>query len=246
MSNSPYPDDSSNTLYDQLNAIPNLRNVTQVQNEIASITQLSPSRDYEVVQNARRLATTEYTFNPRLGYISLNQALNGNEVLAVAYEYTIGGQVYRVGDLTNTGIEPPNVMFLKLIKGRVNNTKLPTWDLMMKNIYALGGFQIDRKDFKMDVLYYVDTIGNRLNYIPTSPAQPNVYAKPLNRLFNLDKLNSNNDPRPDGEFDFIEGVMINSANGRIIFPVREPFGSYLRSKFTDSVSAEPLRVSGTL
>ncbi|MBK9402090.1 MAG: hypothetical protein IPN36_14960 [Bacteroidetes bacterium] len=96
-----------------------MRNVTQVQNEIASITQLSPSRDYEVVQNARRLATTEYTFNPRLGYISFNQALNGNEVFAVAYEYTVGGQVYRVGDLTNTGIEPPKVMFLKLIKGRV-------------------------------------------------------------------------------------------------------------------------------
>ncbi|MBK9402091.1 MAG: hypothetical protein IPN36_14965 [Bacteroidetes bacterium] len=44
------------------------------------------------------------------------------------------------------------------------------------------------KDFKMDVLYYVDTIGNRLNHIPV-PAQTNVYAKPLNRLFNLDKLN---------------------------------------------------------
>ncbi len=234
-----FPSDSANNLYSVLNANTNLRDVTQVQNEIAGITQLSASRDYEVVQNARRLATTEYTFNPRLGYISLNQALNGNEVLAVAYEYTVGGQVYRVGDLTNTGIEPPKVLFLKLIKGRVNNTKLPTWDLMMKNIYALGGFQIDRKDFKMDVLYYVDTIGNRLNYIPTTPAQTNVYAKPLNRLFNLDKLNANNDPRPDGEFDFIEGVMINSATGRIIFPVREPFGSYLRSKFTDSTSAEP-------
>ncbi len=235
----PFPQDSANSLYDQFLQNPDLRDVTLVQNSIAGITALSPSRDYEVVQNARRLATTEYTFNPRLGYISLNQALNGNEVLAVAYEYTIGGKVYRVGDLTNTGIEPPKVLFMKLLKGRVNNTKLPTWDLMMKNVYALGGFQLDRKDFKMDVLYYVDTIGNRLNYIPTSSAQTNVYAKPLNRLFNLDKLNSNNDPRPDGEFDFIEGVTINSNNGRIIFPVREPFGSFLESKFNDSAAAAP-------
>ena len=235
----PYPADSANTLYDYLNGNSNFRDVNQVQNEISGVTQFSASKDYEVVQNARRLAPTEYTFNTRLGYISLNQALNGNEVLAVAFEYTVGGKTYRVGDLTNTGIDPPKVMFLKLIKGRVNNTKLPTWDLMMKNIYALGGYQIDRKDFKLDVLYYVDTIGNRLNYIPTTPSQTNVYAKPLNRLLNLDKVNQNNDPRPDGEFDFIEGVMINSANGRIIFPVREPFGSYLRSKFTDSTSAEP-------
>lgn len=235
----PFPQDSANSLYDQFLGIPDLRDVTLVQNSIAGITQLSPSRDYEVVQNARRLAATEYTFNPRLGYISLNQALNGNEVLAVAYEYTIGGKVYRVGDLTNTGIEPPKVLFMKLLKGRVNNTKLPTWDLMMKNVYALGGFQLDRKDFKLDVLYYVDTIGNRLNYIPTTPAQTNVYAKPLNRLFNLDKLNSNNDPRPDGEFDFIEGVTINSNNGRIIFPVREPFGSFLESKFNNPADADP-------
>ncbi|MBK7966633.1 MAG: cell surface protein SprA [Bacteroidetes bacterium] len=237
--NNIYPSDSANSLYDFFNLNSDLRDVTLVQNEIAGITQLSPSRDYEVVQNARRLAPTEYTFNPRLGYISLNQALNGNEVLGVAYEYTLGGKVYRVGDLTNTGIEPPKVLFMKLLKGRVNNTKLPTWDLMMKNVYALGGFQLDRKDFKLDVLYYVDTIGNRLNYIPTNSTQTNVYAKPLNRLFNLDKLNSNNDPRPDGEFDFIEGVTINSNNGRIIFPVREPFGGYLESKFNDSAAAAP-------
>lgn len=245
VSGGPYPDNASNSLYDSTNANsflianPSLRDVNSVQNEMATFPQFSASRDYEVVQNARRLQPSEYTFNPRLGYISLNQALNGNEVLAVAYEYTIGGKVYRVGDLTNTGVDPPQVLFLKLVKARVNNVLLPTWDLMMKNVYALGGFQIDRKDFRMDVLYYVDTIGNRLNYIPTLPSQTNVYSRALNRLFNLDKLNANNDPRPDGEFDFIEGVTINSASGRIIFPVREPFGSYLRSQFTDSTFAQP-------
>ena len=39
--------------------------------------------------------------------------------------------------------------------------------------------------------------------------------------------------RPDGLFDFIEGVTARSSNGRIIFPVREPFGKYLRSQFAD-------------
>jgi hypothetical protein len=190
------------------------------------------------VQNARKLNPNEFTFNPRLGYISLNQALNTNEVLAVAFEYTVGSQIYRVGELTTSGVEPPKVLMLKLLKSRITNTKLPLWDLMMKNIYALGGFQIDKKDFKLNVLYYVDTIGNRLNYIPVAPTEPNVYAKALNRLFNLDKLNVNNDPRPDGEYDFIEGVTINSNSGRVIFPVREPFSSYLRSQFVNQANAD--------
>lgn len=238
--NTQFPSDSANSLYaNLLTNYPKVRDVNELQNTITSVPGLSASRDYEIVQNARKLAPSEYTFNPRLGYISLNQALNGNEVLGVAFEYSIGSQVFRVGDLTNTGVEPPNVLLLKLLKGRVNNVRLPTWDLMMKNVYALGGFQIDRKDFRLDVMYYVDTIGNRLNYVPAGSNQPNVNAKPLTRLFNLDRLNQNNDPRADGEFDFIEGITINSATGRIIFPVKEPFGSFLASKFTDSLSAEP-------
>ncbi len=232
--NDPYPSDSANSLYGNLLSLyPNIRNVGDVQNTLSGISSLSSSRDYEVVQNARKLNPNEYTFNSRLGYVSLNQSLNGNEVLGVAFEYTYGNKVYRVGELTTSGVEPPKVLVMKLLKARVNNTKLPTWDLMMKNIYALGGFQIDRKDFKLNVLYYVDTIGNRLNYLPVGPDEPKLYAKPLNRLYNLDKLNVNNDPRPDGEYDFIEGITINATNGRIIFPVREPFGSYLRSQFVN-------------
>ena len=234
-----YPSDSANTLYDNINAAyPGLRDVNQLQNVMTSIPGFSASRDYEVVQNARRLNQSEYTFNARLGYISLNQALNSNEVLAVAYEYTVGNKVYKVGDLTTSGIEPPQTLILKLVKGRIINTKLPLWDLMMKNIYALGGFQIDKKDFRLDVLFYSDTIGNRLNKLIVPESETNLYGKSLNRVFQLDKLNQNNDPRPDGEYDFIEGVTINAQTGRIIFPEREPFSSYLRSQFVDPALAE--------
>lgn len=233
----PYPDDSTNSIYTIISGITGTRDVGSVQNVLTPSTGLIASRDYEVVQNARRLNPSEFTFNSRLGYISLNQALNSTEVLAVAFEYTVGNQVFQVGDLTTSGIEPPQVLFLKLIKGRVTNTRLPTWDLMMKNVYALGGYQIDRAEFRLDVLFYNDTIGNRLNKLLVPPSETNIYGKSLNRIFNLDKLNSNNDPRPDGEYDFIEGVTINSSNGRIIFPVREPFSSYLRTQFTDPVLA---------
>lgn len=229
-----YPSDSANSLYDNLlQQYPAIRDVNQLQNTMTSIPGFAASTDYEVVQNARKLNPTEYTFNSRLGYISLNQALNSNEVLAVAYEYTIGNKVYKVGDLTTSGVEPPQTLVLKLVKGRIINTKLPTWDLMMKNIYALGGFQIDKKDFRLDVLYYSDTIGNRLNKLIVPASETNLYGKSLNRVFQLDKLNQNNDPRPDGEYDFIEGITINTQTGRIIFPVREPFAGYLRTQFVD-------------
>ena len=43
-------------------------------------------RDFEKIENARKLNEREYDFNRQLGYISLNTALNTDEVLAVAYE----------------------------------------------------------------------------------------------------------------------------------------------------------------
>jgi cell surface protein SprA len=40
-----------------------------------------------------------------LGYISLQQRLANDEVLAVAYQYTIGDKVYQVGEFGNDGID---------------------------------------------------------------------------------------------------------------------------------------------
>lgn len=236
-----YPSDSSNSLYYQLTHNPSytaVREFDQAASVMSSIQGFQGSKDYEVILNARKLdQNKDFTFNRQLGYISLNQPLNPNDVLAVAYEYTVGNKVYKVGDLTTDNIQSPKTLLLKLIKSKITNTSLPTWDLMMKNIYSLGGFQIEKEDFKLDVLYYADTVGTRLNFIPTTPDDVNIYQKPLNRLLNLDRLNVNNDPRPDGEYDFIEGVTINTANGRIIFPVLEPFGGYLRSRaVNDSVA----------
>jgi cell surface protein SprA len=32
-------------------------------------------------------------------------------------------------------------------------TSLPTWDLMMKNIYSLNAFQVNPQEFKLNILY---------------------------------------------------------------------------------------------
>ena len=53
-------------------------------------------------------------------------------------------------------------------------------------------------------------------------------------MLRLDKLNQQLDVQSDGIFDFIEDVTVKASNGRIIFPVREPFGSHLNDLFIDS------------
>lgn len=195
------------------------------------------SQDFEKLE-ARLLSTSDYTLNTRLGYISLNQALNQNEVLAVAFEYTLNGQTYQVGEFSNGGISAPSALVVKLLKGNIFTTKYPTWDLMMKNIYSLGAYQVNPQDFKLAVMYDNAATGIPINYIPAGSAENKVDGIPLIRVFNLDKLNTQSDPYPDGEFDFVEGITVNASKGRIIFPVLEPFGSYLRSRFTSSTLAD--------
>src|ERR1043165_1884175 len=90
-----------------------------------------------------------------------------NQVLAVAYEYTLNGVTHRVGDLSSGGLAVGNgALFAKLIKGTNINPQFYTWDLMMKNIYSLGGYNIQTHDFRLDVVYQDDQIGTSINYIP--------------------------------------------------------------------------------
>jgi cell surface protein SprA len=154
----------------------------------------------------------------------------------VAYEYSYNGQINRVGDLTIAGINPPNRLFVKILKSTNVNQLYPVWDLMMKNIYSLGAYGLSQKDFFLNVLYYNDSTGADINFLGAGATEPDVNGIPLIRVLNLDRVNSQRDPQPDGVFDYIEGLTINSNDGRIIFPVVEPFGSYLRSKFNPNTN----------
>ncbi|MFW5835418.1 MAG: cell surface protein SprA [bacterium] len=231
-----YPRNRLNNLYDLMTTTySGIRNINQV---TTTLNPLSPDfaigQDYEEIENARQLSPRDYTVNSRLGYISLNTALDADEVLAVAFEYTMGGQTYRVGEFSNEGISAPEALIVKLLKGTNLSPRLPTWDLMMKNVYSIGAWEVNRDDFVLNVMYQDDQTGNALNYIPEGSIRKNT----LLRVMNLDDLDSRLDPYPDGSFDFIEGITINPSNGRIIFPVLEPFGSHLKSEFADDAIAE--------
>lgn len=229
----------SNTLYDEIVGLAGagVRDIQQTNAILAnnySAHGINGGEDYEKIENARRLDPSEYTVNNALGFISLRSALNPDEVLAVAYEYTYQGQVYQVGEFSTDNVKAPNALILKLLKSTTQSPQLSSWDLMMKNIYSIGAIQMSADDFTMNVMYRNDSIGTELQYIP----EGNIANQLLLRVMNLDRLDKKNEINPDGRFDYVEGYTALSSTGRIIFPVLEPFGSHLRKKIGNDVIAD--------
>ena len=130
---------------------------------------MAPVQDFEKTF-ARKLQSSEYYFNPQIGFISLNQPLQPDEVLGVAFQYTYNGSVFQVGEFSQD--VPPDttgtsqkVLFLKLLKATSQRTNLPIWDLMMKNVYSVGFGQLERQDFKLNILYEEPSLGEK-RYLP--------------------------------------------------------------------------------
>src|SRR5690606_16253562 len=238
-----YPSDQlSNNLYQKLtttySGIRDFQNAPAILDPLASIYNFSPQQDYELITNAKKLSSNEYTFNERLGFISLNSELRNDQALAVAFEYTMNGKVYRVGELTTSGIDPSKPLIVKLIRGRNFTTALPSWKLMMKNVYNLNAFQISKDKCRLDVLYLDNAAGSSLRQRP-EPNDPNIAHRRRIRVFTADNLNTSGDATPYGDriFDYIEGITVNSQTGRIFLPSVEPFGRYLESKFQSATTA---------
>ncbi|MEM7102471.1 MAG: cell surface protein SprA [Bacteroidota bacterium] len=224
------PDNDANSQFDDVMETQGTRDLDNAVSSLQGQLNYTQIEDFEKVR-ARLLSPSEYNFHPELGYISLNVNLQPEDVLGVAFEYTYNGEVHQVGEFTNdVPISPDtlNVLYVKLLKSTTANVGLPMWDLMMKNVYGIGAFQVNQQDFKLDI-FYQDAGGGEKRFIPKG----SVNGTPLISLFNLDNLNSYNDPISDGVFDFVPGITINPRNGRVIFPILEPFGSHLEAQFDD-------------
>ena len=236
----PALDNPSNNSNDLLSTIksqyPEARNinlVTQVLEPLSAFG-IEGGRDYEKVESARMLSSNEYDLNATLGYISIKSALNADEVLAVAFEYTYGGQVYQVGEFSGDITNTENALFLKMLKSTTTSPRLPMWRLMMKNVYSLGGYQIQKKNFRLNIKYLSDTTGTKINYLPVA----GLNDKSLLQVMNLDRLDSNEESNPDGFFDFVDGYTVLPQTGKIIFPVAEPFGSHLAQAIDNPAIAQ--------
>ena len=225
------PTNSSNNIFDLINrgAIRSVNNITSYMQSIG----FTAGTDYEKVESARLLNSSEYTYNEQLGFITLNQPLSADQVLAVAFQYQVIGDttVYQVGELTTDGINDPNTLVVKLIKGTGVDTKSPLWKLMMKNVYFLRSTQIGRENFRLNILYESREGGVGIGYFTSGPKE----GIPLIELFGLDRMDaSQNYYYADGVFDWFDsaafkGGTIQASSGRIFFPYVEPFGKDLRN-----------------
>ena len=216
-----------------------IRDINTASNYLKSLG-YDPGLDFEKVEVARKLESSEYTLNRRLGFISLNTTLNPDQTLAVAFQYTVIGRdsaVFQVGEFSDQGVVAPNCLVTKLLKSTSLNTRVPMWDLMMKNVYSIGAYQVSRDKFIMNILYSGNDNGVPTGYFVEGPED--IKGVPLLRIFNFDNLNQQQNPPDDGLFDFIDGAATNggtiqSSNGKIFFTVLEPFGSYLRKQIISS------------
>lgn len=234
------PSNGSNNLLQYMNParIRSINNVTSYMQGLG----FSSGTDYEKIESARLLSSSEYTYNEELGFITLSQALSADQMLAVAFQYQVIGDetVYQVGELTTDGINDPNTLVVKLIKGTSIDVHSPLWKLMMKNVYFLKSTQIGRDNFRLNVLYESKEGGVGIGYFTDGPKE----GIPLIELFGLDRMDaSQNYFYADGVFDWFDsaaykGGTIQASTGRIFFPYVEPFGKDLRQLLGDDAFAK--------
>ena len=242
------PTNQSNNLSTLLTPNSGIRDISTTESTLNAFM-MQQGTDYSMLHNARKLDQSEFRLDNQLGYISLNRRLNDGEVLAVAYEYTVAGQVngsnatsFKVGEFSNDGIKAPDNLAVKLLRSEILTTKrpnaitgkeepFPTWRLMMKNIYALGAFPLTNDGFRFEVQYRDDQTGIPSNTLQNA-VTPGIATKPLIQVLNVDRLDQSQFVNPDGFFDYVEGITVNSANGYVIFPEPEPFGENLEESLT--------------
>ena len=225
------PKNGSNNLFEVINtsAIRSINSITSYMQGLGFVA----GSDYEKVESARLLNSNEYTYNEQMGFITLSQPLSADQVLAVAFQYQVIGDttVYQVGELTTDGVNDPNTLVVKLIKGTGVDTRSPLWKLMMKNVYFLKSTQIGRENFRLNVLYESREGGVGIGYFTEGPKE----GIPLIELFGLDRMDATqNYYYADGVFDWFDsaafkGGIIQASTGRIFFPYVEPFGKDLRT-----------------
>ena len=233
------PSNSSNNLLQMVNlqAVRSINSVTGYMQGLG----FTNGVDYEKVESARLLNDNEYTFNSQLGFISLNQPLSNDQVLAVAFQYQVIGDttVYQVGELTTDGINDPNTLVVKLLKSTSVNPRSPLWRLMMKNVYFLKSSQLSKDGFRLNILYESTNGGVGVGYFTEGPQQ----GKPLIEVFGMDRMDASQTYYyADGVFDWFDsaafkGGLIQASTGRIFFPYVEPFGRDLRTLLSDDAFA---------
>ena len=215
------PENGANSEYEAMTTTYNAaRDIDQAMSVLSGV--MTGGTEFEKLSAARLLSSSEYTLNSALGYISLKTALQTDQVLAVAYEFTYGGKTYRVGEFAADHTAAQDALYVKALKNTSNNPQQPNWPLMMKNVYYLAT-NVEKQKFRLDIKYQSDTTGVYVTYIPEQQTKDVI----LLRALGCDRLDNNQKAHPNGYFDYVEGYTV--SNGRVFFPSVEPFGTTLEN-----------------
>lgn len=227
------PANASNSLYATAGALEGIRDISTA-TQTLDAAGFTGGKTYEKLESARLLSSSEYRLNSALGYISLKQTLQTDQVLAVAYEYTYRGTTYQVGEFSTDQKDNNRTLVVKALKNTAGTPTQPNWDLMMKNVYALGASNVQKEKFRLDIKFLSDTSGVYLSYLP----EPALKDRKIIQLIGLDRLDNSNKRNPNAYFDFVPDYTIDTQDGRVFFTSVEPFGSYLRQAIGDDAVAD--------
>jgi len=175
-----------------------------------------------------KLNRDQFTLHPQTGFITLNTSLQNEQAIAVAYRVENGpGPTDDLfyGDFTNVVRDTSQRLVLKLVKPRNLIPQFKAaWNLMLKNIYPIGGRDIKKENFELNIYYQ----------LPGREPQDNILQHNLLKLFRLDRTDEAGTGPADGKFDFIPGLTIDQARGEIIFPSLEPFREQIIKYFQEN------------
>lgn len=196
----------------------------------------------EVGKFKRIQQDVDYSYNPQTGIITLNQSIQDDQVIAVAYRIendadgAVDDLIYgtfagdqRLNqdkyDFEDEDGEPiPPRMVLKLVKPKNLGPSFEhAWKLKVRSIYSLNTRNLTAEDLANFKIVY------RSGGQPDEEILPNTNAN-LIRLFGLDYTDNNGGP-PDGKIDFIPGETVNPIRGEIIFPTLEPWNEGMKDLY---------------
>lgn len=163
----------------------------------------------------------DYEINSQVGFLTFKTQILKDEAIAVAYriEGNQGSTDFVFGemnaDANAAGLDSGDVRVLKLVKPEnLKPGDEKAWKLQLKNIYPIGGRDLNEEGFTFDIVYE----------FPGQDPQNNYEGVSFLEAFGLDKYNDSKTGEPDGKFDFEPGRTINKSTGEIIFPTLQPFG----------------------
>jgi cell surface protein SprA len=186
--------------------------------DTARIAKPDPGR----VEQGRFILLTEgvdYIFNENIGQLSFISQINKKDIIAIAYqrEGVSTGEADDVyfGEYFDQVVDTSKSLVLKLVKPADLLPKYTeAWNLLLKNIYSVGGRNIKKEGFVFDIKYKVEG---------QEPQSVLGDVRFIN-AFGLDQVGPDGQGQSDGLFDFVSGVTIFPATGEIMFPVLQPFG----------------------